>query len=142
MELAIGKSETEQVKLSVFGYKLDATGIYYDDNCLDCYVELKFGGFTGAFEASFLTSELIALLPQLEELYKTLEGSASFTSMEHQLEFTITGNGLGSFEIEGEAMDEAGPANLLKFYSDFDQTFLPRVIRQLTAIVNEYPERS
>ena len=113
-----------------------------DDNWLNCYVELKFGGFTGSFEASFLTREFILLLTQIEKLYDSLEGEAKFHSMEQQLEFTLKGNGKGEIELTGEAMDFAGPANQLDFFTKFDQTFLPTIIQQLKVLVARYPERT
>jgi hypothetical protein len=141
MLFEVGVSNSEKLKIEIIGYEREATGEYYDDNWLSVKVSLSFGGFQGVFSAAFLTRDFHSFLPQLEQLYKSLKGTIKFETLEQQLEFTLTGDGKGNIELSGEAMDEAGPANLLKFYSSFDQTYLPSSISQLTKLCGKYPER-
>ena len=142
MNLTTGSKEKERLEITVFGYEREHVGEYYDDNWLNCYLELAFGGFNGKFELSLLTRYFIDLLPQVENLYSALKGVTKFESMEQQLEFTLTGNGNGVIELKGDAMDMAGPTNQLYFYSEIDQTYLPEIILQLKQLIRKYPERA
>jgi hypothetical protein len=142
MSLIIGNRSNEQLKISILGYEREPVGEYYDDNWLNCYIELSFGAFNGAFEASFLTNDFVLLLPQLEALYKDLDGEAKFSSLEQQLEFTLMGNGKGLIELNGKAIDHRGSANHLKFNCELDQTFLPSIIQKLKILISDYPQRA
>ena len=139
MSLIIGNRSNKQLKISILGYERELVGEYYDDNWLDCYVELMFGSFNGAFKASFLTRDFLLLLPKLDALYKNLEGEAKFNTLEQQLEFTLTGNGKGLIEFSGEAIDSE---NKFMFNSELDQTCLLAIIQQLKTIISNYPERT
>lgn len=141
MLFEVGVSDSEKLKIKIIGYEREATGEYYDDNWLSVKVGLSFGGFQGAFGAAFLTRDFHSFLPQLEQLHKSLKGTIKFETLEQQLEFTLTGDGKGNIELAGEAMDEAGPANILRFYSSFDQTYLSSSISQLTKLCGKFPER-
>ena len=59
--------------------------------------------------------------------------------MEKQLRVSITGDSLGHFTAECEAVDQAGIGNRLSFSLSFDQTEIPAILKGLDAIVREYP---
>lgn len=141
MSLLIGKSESEQIRIDVTGYERDISGEYYDDNWLAGQVSVSFGGFKGHFSAAFLTGDFLSFLPQLEQLYNSLNGAARFETLEQQIAFTLTGNGLGGIALEGEVRDSCGYGNALTFQSELDQSDLAITIRQLRNLVQTYPER-
>ena len=61
---------------------------------------------------------------------KTLEG---------QLSINITGDGLGHFTADCEALDQAGTGNRLTFTRYFDQTEIPAILEGLNGVLNENP---
>ncbi|MBW3636480.1 MAG: hypothetical protein KY445_08460 [Armatimonadetes bacterium] len=83
----------------------------------------------------YLADEILRLRAELERLYNNLSGSLKFQTLEGQMEFEITGNGRGNFEIQGEAVDRLGGGSRLCFsFEAFDQTFIPQMLRELAEI--------
>ncbi len=109
------------------------TGNLYED-WVQVIVAIKAGGFNGHYDASFLTQDFPQLHSALERLYNDLTGSVTFQAMEGQLEFEIKGDGQGHFQIEGAAVDQLGSDNRLHFSFEFDQTFIPQMLRELSDI--------
>jgi hypothetical protein len=59
--------------------------------------------------------------------------------MEKQLLLELTGNGHGQIALKGQARDDAGIGNLLRFHLELDRTQLSPLIAQLEAILVAYP---
>jgi hypothetical protein len=81
-------------------------------------------------------------LAQLENLYKTVSGSAKFTSYEGQLELVLRCDPLGQIQLQGEAMDFVGTGNKLTFYLGLDQSYVPEIISTLQSALKKYPVRN
>jgi hypothetical protein len=104
-------------------------------------VEVIVGAFRCAYSADFNSWAFSTFHAALETLYRTLSGSAVFTSYEGQLELTLTCDARGQIEVRGEATDVAGTGNRLTFGLHIDQTYVPTVLRDLGLALQRYPPR-
>lgn len=105
-------------------------------------VSVAAGAFSGRFPANFRSPDFPPLREQLEMLYRQLEGTAAFATLEEQLELQFVGDGLGHILIRGKARDLAGTGNRLAFETEIDQTELPAIIAALRLVEIEYPVAS
>lgn len=97
-------------------------------------VLIAVGGFRASYAASFYSGSFSRFAEQLEQLHSGTARSATFSSHERQLELALTDDALGHIRVRGEAMDEAGTGNELRFELERDQSDLPAIIRSLKAI--------
>lgn len=104
-------------------------------------VEVRVGAFRGAYRADFNSSAFSQFHAALENLYKTVSGSAVFTSYEGQLELTLTCDATGQIEVQGRATDVAGIGNQLSFDLHIDQTYVPAILRNLGQALQKHPPR-
>ncbi|WP_350977837.1 hypothetical protein [Shewanella sp. AC34-MNA-CIBAN-0136] len=142
MSLSIGCSPNEQVEITVEQYQHSPSSESFDDNWLICSVSVSFGSFSGKFPASFQTYDFVKFSKEVQKLYACLKGTATFDSLEGQLEIKLTGNGRGGIELEGNCMDSVGVGNKLKFSTGFDQTYLQSIIEDLDEILEGFPVRA
>ncbi|MDJ0908140.1 MAG: hypothetical protein QNI99_03035 [Woeseiaceae bacterium] len=131
----IGGEDADFVRITITGDN--------QDGWLLADVEVSAGRFRVRYDASFDTRAFSEFARQLKTLHQTVSGSASFTSLERQLELTLTCSSLGRISVRGEAMDEAGTGNklLFKLGIEFDQTHLPEILESLNAMLKKHPER-
>jgi hypothetical protein len=111
----------------------------FDRNWIKSYVEVKAGGFSGQFECDLMTTDFERFKQSLSKLYNNLDGTASFTSYEGQVEIKIEGDGIGHFVADCSVMDNVGIGNQLDFEINFDQTIIPEMVRQLDCITKKFP---
>ena len=142
MSVFIGCSENEHVEIIINQFERTPTGDSFDDNWLLCTVNVSFGNFTGTFGASFQSYDFIQFTQELKKLYASLKGTATFSTMEGQLEIKLTGNGNGGIELTGMCMDSVGVGNQLSFGTVLDQTYLPSSITELEEILNGFQARA
>ncbi|ABI73314.1 WapI family immunity protein [Shewanella frigidimarina] len=142
MSLSIGCSPNEQVEITVEQYQHSPSSESFDDNWLICSVSVSFGSFSGKFSASFQTYDFVKFSKEIQKLYVCLKGTATFDSLEGQLEIKLIGNGRGGIELEGNCMDSVGVGNELKFSTGFDQTYLQSIIEDLDEILEGFPVRA
>ena len=140
--LAFGGEQYERLEIAVLGYERPAAGDFSDDNWLRVKVAIHCGAFQGEFLATFLTSDFESFREQLSSLYETLKGEAEFQTIEEQLSFSITGNGMGHMLLRGSALDQAGIGNRLAFTLNLDQSQLYSSLQSLGAIISAYPVRT
>ena len=108
-----------------------------DDGILDVTIEIVAGGFAGKYNAYIFERELIDLRNELKRIYKNLRGRTKFETSEYivpekPLEFEIIGNGRGQFDVAGVARHEN---NRLVFDLEFDQSYIPAMMRELDEII-------
>jgi hypothetical protein len=130
----IGEVDAEYVRV----FDLHDNG----DDWFSAQVEVIVGGFRGGFCADFNSWAFSDFQVQLEKLYRTVSGSAVFTSYEGQLELTLTCHTTGHIDVQGEAMDYVGTGNKLSFTLGFDQTYLPQILNELQAALAKFPPRA
>jgi hypothetical protein len=112
-----------------------------EDGWLSADVDIAVGRFRGSYPADFDTFAFSEFSKQLAVLYKTLSGSAEFTSLESQLERKLKCDALGHISVRGEARDVAGIGNKLLFDLEIDQTHVPQILNSLKATLKKHPVR-
>ena len=112
------------------------------DGWFSADVRVAVGAFRGGYSADFNSWAFSDFLAQLETLYRSVGGTASFTSYERQLELVLSCNAQGHVQLRGEAMDLAGTGNKLIFRLDLDQTYVPAIISSLQSALQLYPPRA
>ncbi|MEL7939056.1 WapI family immunity protein [Pseudomonas delhiensis] len=138
----IGINDNEQLTLTVLDYERSPVGDFFDDNWLICEVSIRAGAFRGKFRANLLTSELEELHRELRILHDGLQGNYTFEPLEGQLILRISCNNLGHFQINGEAMDQAGIGHRLVFKFSLDQTYLCTALEELSNLIQAFPVRT
>jgi len=135
----LGGEATEYVEVTILGRSAPEATDYWDGNWLRSEVRLRTGGFTAAFRANLRTHEIADFAAELRSIHATLRGGAELRTMEEQLKLAFSGDGRGHFQVKGEARDEAGIGNQLRFELSLDQTELPPLLRKLDDVVSRYP---
>jgi hypothetical protein len=74
----------------------------------------------------------------LKKLYSFESSQGEFRTLESQLHIEIRGDRRGNFEATCKAEDSSC-GNCLKFTLEFDQTYIPRMLTELDAIIEAYP---
>ena len=139
---AFGGEEKQRVEVRVHGYERAPIGEVYDDNWVRVSVHVSVGAFKGDFPAAFLTSDFAEFRGRLLKLSQSLEGVASFSTLEDQLSLELTGNGQGGILLKGVAIDAPGPGSRLEFDLALDQSHLPAALEGLDEILDKYPVRA
>ena len=130
----IGGQDSEYVRVAIIGDN--------GDGWFSAQVDVVVGAFRGTYPASFNSWAFSNFRRDLEVLYRTVSGSASFTSYERQLEIKMTCSPQGHIELRGEAVDLAGTGNRLTFRVELDQTFIPKILADLKVALDRYPPRA
>ena len=138
-ELVIGDENGQHVVVRALSRNHPDLFDYWDGNWVACELEIVTGGFRGAFRADLRSEEFRAFLEEAEGLSRTLDGAASFSTMEGQIAFSIAGDGKGHVRVHGEARDAPGSDNRLHFSFDIDQTYLPQICRSLEVLLAAFP---
>jgi hypothetical protein len=139
LEIHIGHSEHEFILLDVINRSHPNANDYYDGNWLNAKAVVKVGCFTGVINGQLRSIELASFQAELAKLYKSLSGSAKFSTLEGWLSFEITGDGKGHFSCNGELTDNFVQGNTLNFRLDLDQTFLPEILKSLEKVASAFP---
>jgi hypothetical protein len=113
----------------------------WDRNWIRSRVTVKGGAFRGQFTCDLFTSDFELFKRELKSAYDNLKSTATFKTIEGQIEIKCVGDGLGHFTVDCIAMDNAGVGNELTIAMSFDQTFIPGLLRQLNEITNTFPIR-
>ena len=138
-EILIGDSTAQHVLIRPLSRSQPDLFELRDGDWIDCEVALAVGGFSGSVRADLRSEEFRAFLEELQNLSQTLEGAASFTTMEGQIAISLTGDGKGHIRVSGEAIDDAGVGNRLQFAFDIDRTYLPKVCESLESLLAAFP---
>ena len=115
------------------------TDDYWDANWISAGIRVEVGSFKGHVAASLRREDFPVFRDGLKKLYTDLAGEAKFTTLEEWIELEITGDGRGHFTAGGFVIDNLWGKNRLVFEIQFDQTELPRLIKELNAIVAQRP---
>ena len=104
----IGVEERERIEIQGNGYERAPVGEFFDDNWVRVVVAIAVGGFSGKYAAAFLTSDFVGFHEELQALHRSLEGKASFSTMEEQLSLELTRSGRGGHRVERLRRGRAG----------------------------------
>jgi hypothetical protein len=137
-EVLIGELDGQRILIQPYGRRQSGLFDNWDDNWISCDVQVSAGGFRGSFRASFRWEDFQGLLDEIHSLSQTLEGTASFSTLEGQIEFSLTGDGKGHVRVQGVAQDQPG-GNRLHFEFEIDQTYLPPISAALEHLLAVFP---
>lgn len=129
------------IRIEIINQPYSNSEIDYDKNWLKASVKVKVGAFSGDFFADLQTYDFKIFMEELEIAFNNLNRNAMFEGIESQVKIHLTGNGTGNFEVNFSLMDKAGFGNELKGEFIIDQTRLPEIINQLSAINTLYPTK-
>ncbi len=131
----LGNDRSDQVVVRISG-RPDA-----QDDWLDASISVRAGAFSASIPVALSTCDFRPFREQLETLYQTLDGTATFCTPEQQLEVVCRGDGLGGIAVEGVIKDQVSDGNALRFQFAIDQTFLPAIIDALREVEAAFPNR-
>ena len=138
-ELLIGDTGGHHVLVRALSRSHPHLFDYWDGNWIRSEVEVVAGGMRAAFHADFRAEEFQAFLDEAEALSRSLDGIATFSTMEGQLVVSLTGDPTGRLRVGGEALDAPGSANRLQFAFEIDQTYLSQICRSLEVLLAAFP---
>lgn len=121
MEIKI-KDANGQTNLSI-----EVIGKETNDEWLICVANFKYDGFEARFKFSTMLGDFCAFSDQLTPFYKTLRGQAKFQSIEDNVSFEMTTDGLGHVGISGYLRHTSYDVET-RFLIHSDQTFLPELL--------------
>jgi hypothetical protein len=134
-ELAIGGNERERLVVRIVDARHDATASAPYDRWLDAQVSIRAGGFAGEFDCVLQPGDFERFASDLVRASGDLRTVVEFVTLERQLAVRLTGDGLGHFRVDGEAIDRCGDGNRLTWELEaIDQTNLPAMIASAKAI--------
>jgi hypothetical protein len=139
VRLVLGSEGSEHLALRVLRRSWPESGDYWDGNWLGCAVDVRVGGFRGHVDGIIRAEEFVAFRDGLCRLYEQLAGEAAFQTMEQWLSIRVVGDGRGHFDARCELLDDPGVGNRLAFALAFDQTSLPKMLRELDGIIDAFP---
>lgn len=130
---------SEFLSLTVHGRSRPDSSDYWDGNWLWCSVEVSAGAFRGKVDGLLRNEDLARFLPRLEGLSEKSSGDAFFDTVEGWLDVRLTGDGRGHVELRGQLVDTPADGNSLEFRLSLDQTYLPPLMAQLRAALEQFP---
>jgi hypothetical protein len=139
VKLVIGRPAADHVRIRPVCRERPNSTDYWDGNWLDVEVAIQSGAFLGNYRANLRTDELASLLEGLVGLSNNLSGEAGLRSMEHWISLQLVGDGKGLFRVTGDVRDQPGTGNRLTFEFEIDQTEIAPIVRDLEAILSEFP---
>lgn len=138
-EILIGNAEGQRLLIRPLTRSHAGLFDYYDGNWIDCEIEVDAGGFHGRFRADLRSEEFHGFLEQAEGLARASNTSASFSTVEGQLAFTLTAGASDRLQISGEAIDVAGIGNRLQFSFDLDRHVVADICHALESLLVAFP---
>jgi hypothetical protein len=138
-EVLIGDPDGQQVLIRVLSRNHPGLFDYWDANWVACELQISAGGFRAGFRADLRSEEFQRFLDEAEAVNRSLEGTATFSTMEQQIALTLSLDGRGHVLVDGEARDAPGSQNCLRFGFEIDQTYLREICRSLEVILRAFP---
>jgi hypothetical protein len=139
-DVVIGLESSEHIRISVLSYERQVSDNSDDSNWLSSKVSVSCGPWNGhTFSANLETNDFSRFLAGLTKLNENLRGEAVFETLEGQIKFRLSGNGIGGIEVQGEAISTRVHYCALSFGYSIDQMYLRRIINQVRAITTRYP---
>lgn len=113
-----------------------------DGNWIDCELQIAAGGFRGIFRADLRSEEFQSFLDETEPLTRALDGTATFSTVDGQIAFSLTADATGRIVVAGEAIDAHEDGNRLQFSFEIDQTHVPSICLSLNSLLAAFPVTS
>jgi hypothetical protein len=133
-----------RIKIDVQGYERPDTSDGDDANWLITQCNVAVAEFSGILKLSLVTLDFAEFLTQLEKAVDSLNGTATFTTLEEGLHIEIKFNHAGHADVFGRARSQTSmlpEPSVLSFSFETDQSFLAQTVRELTGIMAQFPIR-
>lgn len=139
-EITLGGTH-QYIRIRVEGQENPSAEVFDDSQWLVAGVQVRAGGMSADVpRAALRIDELQGFSDELNEVYRTLTGSAHLTSIENWIDLRIEPRTNGSLHVEGLVQDHSGIGNTLRFtLADLDQTHLPPLSADLHQALSRYP---
>jgi len=143
IRLVVGSEHSQFVRADIREYAFPDRDDDADGNWLTVGLEIHVEPLGGSYDALWRTEFVAPFRRQLESLYRSLEGDATFRpDWEGSLALDLHGDGIGHISVKGEACPDAAIGPWLRFQlPDIDQTYLPDMISALTEVESAFPVR-
>lgn len=138
-EILIGEAGAHHVLIRPISRRHPGLFDHIDANWIACDVQIVAGGFRGQFQADLRAEEFAGFLTEVLALSRTVDGAATFTTMEGQLAVSLVGDGNGKMHVRGTAVDDPGTGNRLEFSFGIDQTYLQPIAQSLEHVLAAFP---
>jgi hypothetical protein len=138
-EIVIGDTSAQHVLIRPLSRSLPGLFEKWDGNWIDCEIQVMAGAFQGTVRADLRSEEFQTFLEDVQDLDRTFEGAASFTSMEGQFAVTLGGDERGQVRVTGEAIDEPGAGNRLQFRFVIERQQLADLSQALEHLLAAFP---
>lgn len=115
------------------------SGYDWDANWLEIHAEVRVPGAVVSCEGPCLrTVELEDFLNQLDTAHRALSGTAILETLEPYLKIEVIFRALGHVELKIDITPDHLSQNH-RFWDRTDQTYIQEAIRQIRAVLSEYP---
>ena len=104
-----------------------------NDEWLICLANFHYDGFEARFKFSTMLGDFCTFSDQLGTFYSILRGQAEFRSIEDNVSFKLSTDGLGHVDISGYLRHNKYEVQI-SFLIHSDQTFLPELINECKQI--------
>jgi hypothetical protein len=135
--IAFGHPEREPLEISFTHTDLERwRRTPASEDWLQPRVLIRSGGFDGKVYPYLQATDFKRFLTELRVLWTELRGKATFTTLENQLHFSLSGDGRGHIHLRGRLVDRLGEGNCLEFSISYDQTFLGASIAAIEKLLS------
>lgn len=113
----------------------------YSRDWLITRVDIELDGFSAHIEDTVQINEIYQFYVQLEALYKSLQGTASFDTLEHWLQLTVSAGKLGQIYVSGSISHPKAAVRRTALHfelNETDQTYLLETLNQMKAVIDQY----
>lgn len=110
--------------------------LYSAEGWAQAVVEISVNCFRGEIHPFIEAKDIEHFAKQLRTLYEKLTGEAEFFQSEGQFSLRIVSTGGGRMHLTGEAWSQAAHENKLEFQLELDQSYLPKPLSVLEALVH------
>jgi hypothetical protein len=138
-EIVIGDAGAQHILIRPIARSSPGLFDNWDANGLVCEVALAAGGFRAAFSADMRSEDFHVFMDQILELERTVDGAATFATIEGQVALSLSADSSGRIRVAGEALDSPGDGNQLTFHFDIDHTQLSEISRAIGYLLVAYP---
>ena len=129
------------IRVSILGYEIPDAQDYWDGNWLNATAHIAISGFRAEFPYAARASDLAGFLAELSALHSSLKETASLQSLEPEIMLNAHVDAQGRMEWDCLAQHPLGYGPKFEFRFTADQSYLPELISQLTAVLDKYPVR-
>lgn len=127
------------IQIDVLNRNFPNSNDYWDGNWVTSNVNMEIPGYCVSFVADLRTDELRDFLNELQTMNTTLKGKTILKNLDSFLHFEAEIDKLGKVKWSIETQYLSGYGAILNFQFKSDQSYLPKLIKELEDILLIYP---